>query len=70
MSVSGSKEKNHLSGRIVVADGYVHDSQQGRVQCEHCGSRAFSRNTEAIAQWEHAHRLCCKGSNEFVPTDN
>jgi hypothetical protein len=44
----------------VCADGYLHEFEDGRVECPLCGRGAYSRNEIAIVQWENAHALCCK----------
>jgi len=44
----------------VCADGYLHQFEDGRVECPLCGRGAYSRSEAAILQWESAHDQCCK----------
>ncbi|MFB3814341.1 MAG: hypothetical protein ACE14L_09520 [Terriglobales bacterium] len=50
-----------------VMKGFHHDGQAGRVECEACGTRAFSRSPIVIAQWQLAHARFCKGAATVPP---
>src|ERR1700759_744946 len=43
----------------VCNGGYLHEFEDGRVECPLCGRGAYSRNEDAIRQWENAHDRCC-----------
>lgn len=43
----------------VCTGGYLHEFEDGRVECPLCGRGAYSRNQSAIRQWESAHDRCC-----------
>jgi hypothetical protein len=43
----------------VCTGGYLHEFEDGRVECPLCGRGAYSRNEMAIRQWEMAHDRCC-----------
>lgn len=43
----------------VCASGYLHEFEDGRVECPLCGRGAYTRNQKALANWEHAHQQCC-----------
>ena len=44
----------------VCAGGYLHEFEDGRVECPLCGRGAYSRSEAAITRWESAHTQCCK----------
>jgi hypothetical protein len=44
----------------VCAEGYLHEFEDGRVECPFCGRGAYSRSETAILRWELAHEQCCK----------
>jgi hypothetical protein len=44
----------------VCAEGYLHQFEDGRVECPLCGRGAYSRSEAAILRWELAHEQCCK----------
>lgn len=54
------------SGYFVCPIGYVHDKDEGRVQCKCCGKRVFSRNSAAMALWVRVHTRHCVGQVEGV----
>jgi hypothetical protein len=48
-------------------DGFLHDTDQGRVECRACGARVFSRNPQAIAMWQLTHAQFCRGAFRIPP---
>lgn len=49
------------------AGGYVRDMTAGTAECQHCGTRAFSRNPLILAIWERAHSTACFERQRLAP---
>jgi hypothetical protein len=44
----------------VCAAGYLHEFEDGRVECPLCGRGAYTRSKTALVNWETAHQIVCK----------
>lgn len=43
----------------VCTGGYLHNAENGKVECPLCGRSAYSHKKETLIQWESAHERCC-----------